>query len=99
VTDALAQIDPTTLDRRELLDLLVVLSTTATRVGAELARRGDTDDDLIPVSTAARRLGVSRQYLYAKADRLPFLRRVGSRALRASARGVEEYLRSERARP
>ena len=57
MTDALAQIDPTTLDRRELLDLLVVLSTTATRVAAELARRGDTDDDLIPVSTAARRLG------------------------------------------
>jgi predicted DNA-binding transcriptional regulator AlpA len=48
-------------------------------------------DQLLDVDEAARRLGMSKDYLYRRHDRFPFTRRVG-RNLRFSARGIEEYI-------
>ena len=49
-------------------------------------------DELLDVDQASARLGVSRSFLYHRKN-LPFVRRVpGSRLLRFSARGIEEYL-------
>jgi predicted DNA-binding transcriptional regulator AlpA len=49
------------------------------------------DDELIDVTEASRRLGVSRSYLYQHHSRFPFTRRVG-RSLRFSIKGIENYI-------
>ncbi|PYQ05208.1 MAG: hypothetical protein DMF82_09025 [Acidobacteria bacterium] len=47
-------------------------------------------DQNLPVDEAAGRLGVSKDYLYRHADRLPFTVRIG-RKLLFSARGLEKW--------
>jgi len=47
-------------------------------------------DELLDVSQAARRLGISTDYLYRHHSKFKFTRRVG-RSLRFSAHGIEEY--------
>jgi predicted DNA-binding transcriptional regulator AlpA len=53
---------------------------------------GDHDENL-DVNEAARRLGVSKSWLYHKADSLPFTLRIG-RSLRFSAKGLERWNRN-----
>ena len=54
-------------------------------------------DSLLSIAEAAATLGMSRSYLYRRADKFSFVRREG-RALRFSARGVQEYLSGRRRR-
>jgi excisionase family DNA binding protein len=49
-------------------------------------------DELLTAEEAARRLGVSKRWLYEHASGLPFSRRLGGRTVRFSARGVEKWL-------
>jgi excisionase family DNA binding protein len=49
-------------------------------------------DQLLDVTQAAERLGMSRDYVYRHADEYSFTRRNG-RALRFSAQGIEKHLR------
>ncbi len=49
-------------------------------------------DENLSIEEAARRLGVSKDYLYRHAKRLPFTRRIGRRVL-FSARGLERWNR------
>jgi predicted DNA-binding transcriptional regulator AlpA len=50
------------------------------------------DPALLDVAAAAKRLGVSRDWLYKKAHTLPFAVRVGPRQLRFSAAGIRRWL-------
>jgi excisionase family DNA binding protein len=52
-------------------------------------------DELLDVDEAARRLGMSKDYLYRHAESFPFTRRVG-RSLRFSARGIDEYIKPQK---
>jgi excisionase family DNA binding protein len=52
-------------------------------------------DELLPVTAAAKRIGVSTDYLYRHAGRMPFTRRVG-RKLLFSSRAVEQYINRAR---
>ena len=52
-------------------------------------------DELLDVAEAARRLGLSRDYLYRHSHEFPFTRRVG-RKLLFSALGIERYIRQRR---
>ena len=56
-----------------------------------------SSDSLMSIDEAAATLGMSRSYLYRNADKFSFVRREG-RALRFSARGVQEYLSGRRRR-
>jgi len=49
-------------------------------------------DELLDIGEAAKRLRVSRDYLYRRHARLPFTRRMGSKIL-FSANGIDSYLR------
>jgi excisionase family DNA binding protein len=59
--------------------------------------RSDEADQLLTVEEAARRLGVSKDWVYRRAARLPFTVRLGS-ALRFSAQGLARYLRQRQGR-
>ena len=54
-------------------------------------------DELLAVETAAERLGVSTDYLYRHAAKLPFTRRIG-RKLLFSSRGIAQYISRTRPR-
>jgi excisionase family DNA binding protein len=62
-----------------------------------LAENGDApstpvqSDRLLTAEEAAERLGMSKEWIYKKAARLPFTVRVGSRALRFSSTGIDKY--------
>lgn len=61
--------------------------------------RGDaspTDDQLLDVETVAERLDVSERYVYDHADDWPFTRRLSSRKLRFSERGLYSWLQTRR---
>lgn len=55
-------------------------------------------DQLLGVEEAARRLGVSTDWLYRNAAKLPFAVRLGPRQLRFSSRGIERYIHQRQAR-
>ena len=78
-----------------LASLSAMLSVVAARMlshpsGPESQAR--KCDENLSVQEAARRLGVSKDYLYRHARRLPFARRVGRRLL-FSAQGLERWNR------
>lgn len=50
------------------------------------------DDCLLTAREVAARLGTSVRYVYEHADRFPFTRRLGSRTVRFSERGLERWL-------
>jgi len=74
---------------------LAHLAALEARVAARLAAttgRDDGSDRLLTVQQAALVLGMSQDWLYRNADRLPFTRRTGRRALRFSERSLKRYL-------
>ncbi len=56
------------------------------------------EDRLLTVKEAAEKLGVSEDWLYRKAGKLPFTVRLGSRQVRFSERGIEKYIRQRQGR-
>ena len=84
-----------TVPRETLADFLGDLErvrvTALSRLIAPVPNKHPSDE-LLGVAEAARRLGVSRDYLYHNHHRFPFVRRVG-RGLRFSAEGVGNYIR------
>lgn len=58
------------------------------------SHRPDADADVnLDAAEAARRLGLSKDYLYTNADRLPFVVKIGRRVL-FSSRGLERWNRN-----
>src|SRR5580704_1580748 len=66
------------------------------RLLEDINEKGDEDgDQLLSVPEAAARLGLSPDYLYHHAKRLPFTRRIG-RKLLFSAQGIQRYITKQR---
>ena len=78
---------------RALLPHLLSLQTAVLARALALTSGPDAGDSLLTVAQAAPRLGVSPDWLYRRADRLPFTRRLG-RQLRFSSLGLDAYLAS-----
>jgi excisionase family DNA binding protein len=76
---------------RLLGDLEEIKATALVRLTAPVIQP-QLPDSLLSIDEAASVLGMSKSYLYRNADKFSFVRREG-RALRFSARGVQEYLR------
>jgi predicted DNA-binding transcriptional regulator AlpA len=55
------------------------------------ASNGSEPDRWLKVDEAAERLGVSRRWVYAHADTLPFAKRLTAGSLRFSSRGLERW--------
>jgi excisionase family DNA binding protein len=55
---------------------------------------GKGPDRLLTVLEAADRLGVSKRWMYRKADELPFTRRLSGGTLRFSASGLDRWKES-----
>ena len=75
--------------------IVVQLAALQGAVGARLAhgpREDDRPERLLTVKEAAPILGMSDDWLYRHADRLPFTRRPGPHTLRFSERGLMRYL-------
>ena len=51
-------------------------------------------DQLLDVNETAKKLSVSKDWLYRNSNKLPFTRRLGPRKLRFSDRGIEKYIKS-----
>jgi predicted DNA-binding transcriptional regulator AlpA len=52
----------------------------------------NTEDRLIEADEAAKVLGVSPDWVYRNAKKLPFTRKLGPKMLRFSASGIQKYL-------
>jgi predicted DNA-binding transcriptional regulator AlpA len=78
--------------------VVVALGTRMAEVqNGDTSRSGPAGDRLLDVEEAARQLGVSADWLYRKAARLPFTIRLG-RSLRFSSLGLERYIRQRQGR-
>ena len=55
-------------------------------------------DHLLDVGAAAKKLAVSKDWLYRNASRLPFTVRLGSKHLRFRSVGIDAYLRQRAGR-
>ena len=66
----------------------------AAKIAARLNGKPELEqpDRLLTVREAAKRLGVSTRYVYARADDYPFTKRLGPKTLRFSERGIERWL-------
>ena len=62
--------------------------------GAAPAPAPEQSDRLLTVREVAKRLDVSRRYVYGHIDEFPFIRRLGKKTLRFSERGLEKWLAS-----
>ena len=59
-------------------------------------RRIQEPEKLLTAQQVAETLSVAPRWVYEHADRLPFMRRIGSRSLRFSSRGLEKYMAQPR---
>ena len=59
-------------------------------------RRAQEPEKLLTAQQVAETLNVTSRWVYEHADSLPFMRRIGSRYLRFSSRGLEKYLAQPR---
>jgi predicted DNA-binding transcriptional regulator AlpA len=73
------------------MHLAALQGAVAARLAVRVPR-DDGPDRLITVKQAAPVLGMSIDWLYRNADRLPFTRRTGRRTLRFSERSLKRYL-------
>jgi predicted DNA-binding transcriptional regulator AlpA len=94
------------LPQAELPATLTHLAALQTAIAARLAERngsvgngtisGGTNDSgpkgLLDVRQAAERLGMSPDWLYRHAKRLPFTCRVGRRAVKFDSRGLDRWI-------
>jgi excisionase family DNA binding protein len=87
-----------------IIPLLAALSSRVNAVTARLltvspepVSSGMRLDENLSIEEAARRLGVSRDYVYRHAHKLPFTVRIGRRLL-FSARGLERWNRQRQGR-
>jgi len=58
-----------------------------------------SEDRLLTVEEASRKLGVTKDYLYRHVDHFPFTVRLGTRHVRFSLHGMERYIRQRTIRP
>ena len=90
VLTAVKELPPEQLPRL-LGELEEIRCTAIARLSAPAPVQSQPDE-LLDVAEAARRLGLSRDYLYRHSREFPFTRRIGKRLL-FSISGMEKYLR------
>lgn len=73
------------------MQLAALQGAVAARLAAGV-RRDDGPDRLLTVKQAAPVLGMSEDWLYRNADRLPFTRRTGRRTVRFSERALRRFV-------
>lgn len=84
-----------------LVPVLTALAAKQLEIAAEIAHasterhRVEQSDQLLTASEASQRLGVTKDWLYKRASRLPFTVRLG-RNLRFSAAGIDKFIRRHR---
>ena len=79
-----------------MAQMAAIQMSLATRLVTENTERSQPDvDNLLTVEEAAIRLKCSEDWLYKRANQLPFTVRVG-RSLRFSEQGIEAAIRSGR---
>jgi len=85
------------LPMEELPGLIGQLETAKATAWARLsssAQPSQEYDELLGIREAARRLGVSQDYLYARHSEYPFTRRQG-RKLLFSAHGIDRHIKQK----
>jgi hypothetical protein len=100
VVAALEALDLAHAPPEALVPVLAACAATEARIAVRLATAAaeppapaDTGADrFLTVREAAARLGVKPQYIYEHQATLPFVERVGSRALRVSERRLARYM-------
>lgn len=75
-----------------LVHLAALQAAIAARLTVATACPDSGPDRLLTVKQAAPILGMSEDWLYRNAGRLPFTRRTGRRSLRFSERALKRYL-------
>src|SRR5438045_9308484 len=70
------------VDQKNIAAMLTQLSAVQTSIAARLVAAnqddsGDGEDTLLTVEAAAKRLGISKDWLYRRTNKLPFVVRVG----------------------
>jgi predicted DNA-binding transcriptional regulator AlpA len=78
---------------RLLGDLEEIRATALQRLACPAAP--PQEDKLLGIDDAAKKLGVSKDYLYRHHAELPFTRRMGKRVV-FSALGIEKYIRQHK---
>ena len=73
-----------------LLDALA--DRLAERMNGAQKPEPEQPDRLLTVAEAAKRLGVSKRYIYAHVKHYSFAKRIGPKTLRFSERGLEKWL-------
>jgi excisionase family DNA binding protein len=104
LAEALSDLAWTKIDREVLPALLTQLASAQVSLAARLLEIPEAEPtpsteaaDLLRIDEAARRLNVSKTWLYRRIDRLPFVVRL-DRQVRFSAAGLERYLRVRQGR-
>jgi len=92
VLDSLRVLSPDELP--ELLGELEVIRVTA-MLRLSAPPPVPQHDEMLDVKVAAKRLGMSTDWLYDNHSKLPFTRHTG-RVLRFSSLGIDEYIRKKR---
>lgn len=84
---------PGLIGETEALKALLWARLQAASAPEAKTKQGQAHDRLLTVDDVAERLGVSRRWVYrkAKADALPFVKRLASNTLRFSERGLERW--------
>jgi predicted DNA-binding transcriptional regulator AlpA len=59
-------------------------------------RAAPTPDPMLTAEEVAARLGTTVRWVYRHVSRLPFVRRLGPKTLRFSAKGLDRYLATPR---
>jgi excisionase family DNA binding protein len=77
---------------RDLLPRIIGLQVAVLARALVNGHDANSEDRLLTVDEAAARLGLSKDWLYRHATKVPFTRRVG-RQLRFSSQGLESYIR------
>lgn len=86
------------LGREHIPALMTQLSAMQASMAARLVSTSEeastnSPDALLDVVEAAKRLGVSEDWLYRRANKLPFVVRVG-RHVRFSVNGIDRFIRN-----
>jgi predicted DNA-binding transcriptional regulator AlpA len=84
-----------------LVELAAIQTALAARLHAstpQATRAADREpvDRLLKPEEAAECMGVTLRWLYRRADKLPFARRLGRKTLRFSEAGMRQYMAEKR---
>ena len=86
------------LDDIQDRDIPAVLMALAARLikrpSEETSTASTATDKLLTISEASQKLGISKDYLYRNAIKLPFVVKLGRRNLRFSEQGMDRWIRN-----